>query len=254
MTNTDVLRDLEDRVISLERLMGESPPPDTLQPNVLTVNPDGTIGALLSGGLELNEAASPGTVTAQTAVSWIDAAPLVRANLRGTLVSPSTHQITMSAHGDGRPLNGTGPAEQNFATFLAHADVAGAAGSAAVVATAKDTAGAQQVATIIDSLGRSSFLQLAAALAARKIAFGLAQFTWTAAQQGTAVLPIAHGLPAGVTPVLVLGLAVPLAGTNTSYAVQVAGGADAVHINLQIVASVAQPINQTMFAYWLAIG
>lgn len=51
MSSLDILKDLQDRVTALERQLGDTPGTDNLQPNVLTVNPDGTIGASFTGSV-----------------------------------------------------------------------------------------------------------------------------------------------------------------------------------------------------------
>lgn len=90
---------LTDRVAALEQqLAALTNPPDNIQPNYLRVNADGTIGALFTGGVELNEALDE-IPNPEKQVTWIDAAGVPRGVLTTWFVA-GHHWLVAEAKGD----------------------------------------------------------------------------------------------------------------------------------------------------------
>lgn len=109
MSPLDILNELEQRVAALERQLGDTPGVSTLQPNVLSINPDGTIGADFTGhvhaqGLDLDASTGPVPPSVDR-VRWLRASD--GAAVADIAVTTFNSQLTLTS--EGRALGG--PAE-----------------------------------------------------------------------------------------------------------------------------------------------
>lgn len=132
---------LQDRVTALEQALGKLAA-DSLQPNVLTVNADGTIGADFTGtvfaeGLSLG--ATDGGANATNMIQWVEP--------DGTTVAAVYQDIAAVP----------GVSYIRRLVLKAIQDAAAGDTAAEVIAYAEDSLGDQQNALILDSAGRSSF-------------------------------------------------------------------------------------------------
>lgn len=121
--------------------------PDNLQPNVITVNPDGTIGATFTGtvyakGLTLG--ATDSTAETPNTIQWVRQADgaVVASVAQDLVIDPTTDTAS-------RRL-----------LLTATQDASAGDTGAEVMAYAIDGAGGRHYATIIDTQSRASFLQL----------------------------------------------------------------------------------------------
>lgn len=161
---------------------------DSGYPNYLTVSPDGSVEGVFPGGIEIKAGVS-GTPPNERRVRWVREAD-------GSLVADI---FAMDLGTDSRDLMMRALDGATNANILLEAKPV--SDHAQVTANAIDSGGAV-AATLIDSDGASSFLQLLG-LAKRKISFGTANLVFTAAQISPA-LAINHGL--GVVPLAVLAI------------------------------------------------
>lgn len=147
-------------------------------PNYLTITPAGVVGALFPGGVQMIE----GTVTSYTpaaSVGWLDNVDqtTVREFIKGQ-VAAGAHRLMMISNPDGT----------DQVILLVSAKAAGAAGTALAQISALDNTGASAVATLLTSLGQSTFLQLG--LSAILSTVGTATLTWPGASQDSNVLNV----------------------------------------------------------------
>jgi hypothetical protein len=176
---------LEARVDALEDLLGDAQS-DQLAPNVLTVNPDGSIGATFTGhvhaaGLDLDAAIGP-TILPAFQIRWLKAAD-------GSVVAQQvaiedagggrTAEVETTAQTDNNDSTGVSSltltaannSQTSWARLSALQSGYGSGGSASITAALVQNGVLRQNPTIIDDLGRSNFLQLLAT-AKRQVQFG----------------------------------------------------------------------------------
>jgi hypothetical protein len=166
---------------------------ETLQPTNNTINPaTGAVGALFSGGVQVPE--SPiDTYNADDAIGWVSTDRVIRDYILG-VVNGAAHELHMNARADG-------PTGADLAELKVSSQAAGGLGSAVVSAVAQDSAGGGAAAVILNSLGGSSFLQLAGGATQVAIAYGSSTLTWPGGTTFSNNPTIAHGLgriPQGV--------------------------------------------------------
>lgn len=100
MAALDVLKDLQDRVTALEQQLGDQPGVDTLQPNVLTVGPNGEVGAAFTGSVSARGIVFPISEQNQPAstVQWLNAGGAAIAELQAyESGDPPTDQLRFTA-------------------------------------------------------------------------------------------------------------------------------------------------------------
>lgn len=124
---------------------------DQLQPNVLQVNADGTITALLTGALLLEENQSGAGLNEPNAVAWQDPTNVIREFLMGYLAG-ADHVLVIAADALAAPSGALGAQ-----IGLVSAPSGAGAGSTYVILTAIDGAHVQQLKAL-DSNGSSAFL------------------------------------------------------------------------------------------------
>jgi hypothetical protein len=204
------------------------------------------VGAVTAGGLfvfpEVDLIAYDGALPSILAgrangVNWIKQSDgSLIAQLLGNDVDPTIAGLTArSATRDGA----------GFANVFIQAQ--SAAGTGFVGALLKDGTNPQVSATILDSGGQSTFLQLLAT-AKRKINFGFVNFNFVAVNNLT--VNVAHGL--GVAPIIALATPYWDGGVPTPPTVGVGPTIDATNLGLNMTFTAAQTKVFTM--YWLAIG
>ena len=239
---------------------GES---EALTPTYLTVNPDGSIGALFTGGIQIPLAQGTNTPTqaprarkvAFVTSNGVEGAEVAAVDNTTTHPLPTveTFQAWLQA---ARPPAG-GAAQQAAEVDLVLVDANGTITDQLVLRdnpTSNPTTqlrallGAAAV-TILDSNQGSGFLQL---LSTQKLRFtgGISNFTWPGASQKSNVISIGHGLGAAPLTFGVLGTD-SNAALVTNYT-----GFDANVINFQAsFYNAFQPPNTTQTPFvWFAVG
>lgn len=163
---------LAERLAALEDVIGILlAPPDTIQPNYLTVNPDGTVGAAFTGlvhaeGLDL-DAATASSPPDQNLIRWLrtsDGTPI--AEVQGIIVGPPGAAAVSSE------LNATGPEPgDNAQVDLLAVDQAGFTDLVVNSTGAVTITSLGHLVTLFDGNRRSSFFQLGADILSG-VAFG----------------------------------------------------------------------------------
>jgi hypothetical protein len=209
---------VENRLLALEKAILA----DQLQTNILVVNPDGTIGALLTGhliaqGIDLTEGPSL-TFVPTSAVDWLDTGGTVRSFLQGYRIAPD-HLLSMVSAPDGIDI----------AAISATARPAGGLGFSAITFTLTDAGGGNQQGTIMRSDGSSAFFQIAKAgplSEAASLAFGAAHaIGWY--DGGGVLREFVQGYVVGSGHVLELVSQQGVTDSATLRTVSVSGGASA---------------------------
>lgn len=139
------------RVVALEAQVAaltQQASADSIQPNVFQIDPDGTVTALLTGALLLDEYTNADAYSQGHAVSWQDAATIVREWIEGIAIG-TLHTLQFWSQSDA----------DNYAEMIFSSRESGGAGTSVINAVCQDTAGVGPVTQIIDSLGQSSYLQ-----------------------------------------------------------------------------------------------
>lgn len=186
------------RVAAIERQLGDQPGIDNLQPNVLVQNADGTIGADLSGGLQLPAPTLDGQSPPNNAVvRWVrsaDGSMAARISaFDGTLTVNGQPVVAIEAKQKSNPTN---------------------AGVIAAIHYAADGSVLSD-ATILDTLGRSSFAQLHTTAGGHGFTWGDWTVNTPAMNNGTwGSVVINHGW--GATPYIVWPIIIPGGGLLTS--------------------------------------
>lgn len=205
------------------------------QPTYLTVDNQGHVSANFSGtvtatgGVALVETDTP-PVTPSSAVVWKDAG-VIREFLQGYF-NGTAHLIAIEAQ----------PDVNDQAVVNVFATPSGGAGTAGVGITAFDSSGASQSIDIIQSDGRSDFVQLGA-LGLHVLAAG--NFSGTTGGVGNASQAISHGLGGTPTAVLVNVSTTPVSSWS-------AGSGSGSWTGTQFTASITGPNSTAFTASWLA--
>lgn len=128
------------------RLLSSPQANEQAEANYLTINAQGQVGALFTGGVQLNEyvGSSPLYSPANT-IAWLN--PGMRSFIQGYDFS-GLHTLLLVSQ----------PDANNNASIGAQATEAGGTGTAGVVASAQNTSGSDIVKTIITSAGASDFV------------------------------------------------------------------------------------------------
>lgn len=176
---------LQRRVSALER--GRQQLSEQSTPNYLTTKPDGSVGALFTGGVQIPEQLLPG-YNPGTALGFVDSTGVVREFILGLLAGQ--HELRLRSTADGP--TGVG----NIAELSLRSTPAGGVGSAQVVADALDSVGFA-IVTVIDSAKRSNFAQLGAGVPILSTV-GTGTLAWPAAGAFSNGLTIALPGAAGV--------------------------------------------------------
>lgn len=178
---------LEQRLAQLEQQVAalqEAAQGEQLSPNYLTISPSGLVTALFTGGVQMDEAPSTGYESPNNGLGWLDSAGagVLRELIYGWY-NGSDHQLAAQSQAD----------STDQAALTLYTKLTGPAGSAGVGAECFDDSGAASSVTFIDSLQRSSFLQLLS-IEKIRLAFGseLMAFNGEIGQN----IGIAHGLGA----------------------------------------------------------
>lgn len=120
------------------------------EPTYIIVNANGTVTAIFTGGVQIQEN-NTGTVSGGGAVTWV-ASPgtTIYEYINGFFNAIVGHVLALASQGDAN----------NFASLTTISQTGGSAGTAYVSASAQDGVTlVDESVTIIDSEGRSSFLQ-----------------------------------------------------------------------------------------------
>jgi hypothetical protein len=256
-----VLADIETRLSALEALVGAQAV-DTLQPNYLTVNPDGTIGADFTGEIHAEGLVIPaGSTSAPPDVNRViwerQSDGAVVAQAWGTEVAGGETLLlaaepTVATNGSAVELladTGGFVGSTAYAQLVLQRGGVGAAdGTTQVSATANTTHGPQS-ATVVDATGASSFLQLAI-LEQLALSIGVAVLNFPSSQFATAVT-VNHGL--GRVPDIALGA--PRT-PNSFYVLPnvVEGSVNANSFQLTAFCPQGSPGNENVGVTWYAIG
>lgn len=190
MSAHDILNNLEQRVAALEQQLGDTPGVSTLQPNVLTIAPGGLIGAFFPGGVQMDEQNAIAYAVAG-ALGWKSTDGVVREWLEGLVTTGPIRTLAAVSQAD----------PNDWAQLRVISRDAGGAGGSSVFASAEDSAGNYGAGTIIDSLARSSFLQLLSTQKLR-VDHGSSEITWDGTSTQSGGVTINHGL--GVVPAQIL--------------------------------------------------
>lgn len=244
------LLDLPDRVSQLEQQLAQLQEQlagqdlDTLQPNYLTVNADGTVGADFTGkinaqGLILPTASSP-PATAQSRVQWnrqsdnsmvawidglsFDSDLVVELDL---VAQPPAgafdSQVEMFAN----------DAAGNEQVVLQLLQQGSGGGNSGLFAQAFG-----QAVTLIDDLGRSSFLQLGQGSATLRLLYG--RVNTSALAIGETTVQIALPGPWQHNHFVFIGTATPASSAAAGNYVQGSGTIDLAHGGIQLVSASSQ--------------
>lgn len=235
----DRLTELERRIAALEQAQSSGATPESLSPNYLTVNPDGTIGALFTGGVQMLEEVVLGS---EGAVTWTDPTGHISERVDGQ-INGGLHQIIVES---AAPNSGG----SNFAELVANTSEGVLAGGSWIQALALASGDPGAINIVLDSLGRSSFLQIANPGTPRAIGIdtGLVTVGWAGGVLSNNVTA-SHNL--GRIPLVVL------ATTFTA-----ASSSDIAYWNTFTYTSTTfgingnktQPTNVSSSAVWVAIG
>jgi hypothetical protein len=129
--------------------------PDQISPNYLTIDDEGRVGAMFTGGLQLTEAAALAPLTDST-LAWVDSTGAVHEIVAG-LVQGGVHQLLLLAEGP----------------------------SSEVIVTADP-----QTRFLLDSSERSDYLMVGRGNGPIKSSIGTGTLTWPAASALSNVLTI----------------------------------------------------------------
>ena len=228
---------LEQRIAALEQQIAQLPTTqaDSIQPNYLQVLPDGSIVALFTGGLEIPEGATS-TPTPTELVAWIDPSQNAREYIQGygSGYGPgNSHILELGSFPDA--------SDKAYIEIAAHES--GTNGSAAVSAFAEDET-SNAGATVIDSLGRSTFPQLPS-LAPAILVTGVATVTWPGSSSTSNPTTISNGYAGvsaiwGATPII----------TDTAFFVMAESpGPDSTEF-IAIDPLASPPVGHTQQFYW----
>lgn len=181
------LDELEERIEALEEAQA-----DQLVPAVFTINENGEIEEKISGeieakGITFNEGVSTdtGKAKAESQIIWNDAGEQPE-TIRGV----RTHHA-IAPFGFDHALSMTSQVGNLLAQL--ELDVYKPAGSAKLLASAGEEGALHQL-TILDALGKSSFVQLPT-VAAAYLNLGGALITFTKGKAASTVVVVNHGLP-----------------------------------------------------------
>lgn len=118
-------------------------------PTYLTIDQFGNVGAVFPGGVQISEVSQGAAISAAQALTFFSAGA-IQEYIQGENTVGGGHVLNIQS---GLPSN-------NSASLFVATKLTGAAGTSQVGAAAEDpVTGIDQVVEIIDSLGRSSFLQ-----------------------------------------------------------------------------------------------
>lgn len=170
---------LQRRVTDLERRPATDS--EASQPNYLRVTANGQTAAVFPGGVLINEDTSA-SYNAIDSVGWQTTAGAVPDFIKGYLFGGTVHNLLLAVK----------PDANDAASLNLAAQAAGAAGATSITAGASDNAGGNATATVLDSLSRSTFVQLTGALAEIALAFGETTLAFNGVLGQN--LTIAHGL------------------------------------------------------------
>lgn len=257
---------LEERVTLLEQQLSaleDTALADTISPNYLTVNPDGTVSATFSGiikaaGVSLPEAPNYSTPLDENRVAWTRAdgalnqfgdppASLyagegqVSSGDAADIVSLVANSVGLSTAAQAQVAAFTGnlTAELNAIADQGH--------GASVQASAQPGGGQL---TILDSAGNSNFVQIYGAAKKLRLAVGQVAVGWAGGSISSRISVVNTGLPVAATAVA-LSAFTSVAGYASygGFTGSVAGSFSA-----YAVASAAPPAGDTTTLTWIAIG
>lgn len=236
---------LEERVAALEAAVAGLGPPETLQPNYLTVDATGLIGADFTGHIHAEGLDLDAPVNSQvwpesgldTTIRWLrtaDGGLVAQVGGSGAPGGPGVGYSTLEAVS-------VHPESGNLSRFALSANGFGAT----VVASIHG--GINPSLQILDEDGLSGFVQLVTT-ARRAIDFGSDRVTWPGGGNTSTPLSVAHGLTRVPLAIIVQGTGSfntwrTASPTNVSFTVEARTSDGAV------AAAGAGP-----FFYWIAIG
>jgi hypothetical protein len=257
-----VLADIETRLAALEALVGAQAV-DTLQPNYLTVNPDGSIGADFTGVInargilmpevEQGQPLRPSSIIWQRASDGAYTAQIYQLQ-DNPAAPPGTRDVVFRAFGLDTTESSSISLRADYQdpprdTSLPGAELGvqqenGTATHAAFVANSNG------MKTILDQAGASDFLQLAV-LEQLALSVGVAVLNFPAVSQFATAVTVNHGL--GRVPDVALGA--PRT-PNSFYVLPnvVEGSVNANTFQLTAFAPQGNPGNVNVGVTWFAIG
>lgn len=250
MPPLDVLKNLQDRITALERQLADPPGTDTLQPNVITVANDGTLGADFTGhvhaqGLDL-DASSISTPPDADRIRWLrtsDGAWV--AALFGEYVPGVPGVLPPSIVADFVLSDPDSAGARSAVLSLVYNN-----GSSTEVDATATFGGFTKARTIISSDGASSFLQLPTP---QQVALQLGVALVAVANDGGAgtayQIPLTSAWPAQHT-VFAAGIFNTQTSATASRVLASQPGADLAHGRVDVSSTVAQNVN----FWWLSLG